>query len=119
MSSPFTIGNLRDSAASFFQSTMGQSPRIASHYASLSSSATSLQATPSNVNNFVTGENRALWSSTTPATWRDRVAMVATPLRRPAAHLFAQNVTVGQQRYFANNEYSRAALSGVISGTFD
>lgn len=118
MSSPFTIGNLRDSAAQFFGSTIGQSPRIASHYQSLPSSVTSQIATPETVGAFVTGENRALWGSRTPATWVDRFAMAATPLRRPAAHLFAQNVVVARQGFFADNDYSRSALSDATSGTF-
>ncbi|GGN25352.1 hypothetical protein GCM10011350_15040 [Marinomonas arctica] len=63
-------------------------------------------------------ENHALWNSTTPVTRLDVFAMAITPFRRPVAHFSAQNAVVGNQGYFADNEYSREALSGITSGTF-
>jgi len=115
---PYTMETFRDAAAAFFGSTTGQSPRVSSYYGSLSKSFLSRPITPQNINEFVAGENRAVLTATTPATRQDLLAIAATPLRGVAAHFVAQNLVVGRHGYFADNEYSREALSGVTSGTF-
>jgi hypothetical protein len=117
-SPPYTMETFKNAAASFFQSTTGQSPRVNSYYNSLSPSFLARPITPTNISEFVRGENHAVLSASTPATRQDLIAIAMTPFRGVAAHLVAQNVVVGREGFFANNEYAREALSGAISGTF-
>jgi hypothetical protein len=112
------MGIFMNSAAAFFQSTTGQSPRVSSYYNSLSPSFLARPITRANINEFVAGENHAVLSASTPATRQDLMAIATIPLRGVAAHFVAQNVVVGREGYFANNEYAREALSGITSGTF-
>ena len=110
-------GDLVRAATSFFNSTTGCSENILNVYKKDvgDPNLLNLPLTPKNVNLIVSKENEA--SLTGPGkTMADRIATIATPVRRVVAHGISSLMITGREGFHSDNPYSFEAKLGLTSG---